>query len=322
MSTDSAAESIDTLIVGAGLSGLLVARRLQAAGQKVHLLEKSRGFGGRLATKRVGEAAFDTGAQFITAKDPRFTALTAAWREAGCLVPWPEGPAYRFVGRPTMNALGRALAEGLEIVREAKVLAARQDATGWLVEVENQPACRARSLVLTAPVPQSLAMLEAGNVTLPAPLAAELGRLQYHPCLALLLLLAGPSAVPAEGVAFDGDGPVRWIADNTRKGVAPGVPAAVTVHLGRSFSAAHYTESETTLLPRVLPEIAGLMGSPVAHTALHRWKFSEPVNCHHEPCVWRPELRLGLAGDAFGGPKVEGAALSAFTLADRMLSST
>ena len=242
MTAGSTAPTVDTLIVGAGIAGLLLARRLQTAGQKVQVLEKSRGYGGRLATKRVGE-------------------------------------------------------------------------------VEQQPSRRARTLVLTAPAPQSLAVLQAGGVNLPGELASELGRLNYHPCLALLLVLGGPSAVPSAGLAFEGDGPVRWIADNTRKGLAPGVPAAVTVHLGRSFSAANYTETETTLLPRVLPTIAPLLGSPVTQVALHRWRFSEPATCHLEPCVWRPDLRLGLAGDAFGGPKVEGAALSALALSDRMLSA-
>jgi predicted NAD/FAD-dependent oxidoreductase len=92
---------VDTLIVGAGLSGLVLARRLQAAGQKVQILEKSRGFGGRIATKRVEDVAFDTGAQFITVRDERFAALTDAWRAA---VFWPHGPRGRnidwWAGRP------------------------------------------------------------------------------------------------------------------------------------------------------------------------------------------------------------------------------
>lgn len=320
MTTPSIAPVVDTVVVGAGLSGLLVARQLQQSGRSVQVLEKSRGYGGRLATKRVGDATFDTGAQYLTAKDPRFTALTSTWREAGCLAAWPDGTAHRLVGRPTMNSLGRQLAAGLDIVREAKVLAVRRDPQGWTLEVDQQPARRARTLVLTAPAPQSLALLHAGEVELPAILASDLAKLHYHPCLALLLVLAGPSSVPSEGLAFEGDGVVRWIADNTRKGIAPGVPAAVTVHLGRSFSAAHYADSETILLAQVLPQIGHLLRSPIVHATLHRWRFSEPAVCHHEPCVWHPELGLGLAGDAFGGPKVEGAALSALALAERMLT--
>jgi predicted NAD/FAD-dependent oxidoreductase len=321
MNAPSPTPAADTLIVGAGLAGLLLGQRLQHSGRTVQLLEKSRGFGGRLATKRVGEAAFDTGAQFITARDPRFTALTSAWLAAGAVAPWPEASPDRLMGRPTMNALSRTLATGLDIGREAKVTAVRRGTDHWTIEVAEQPVRRARTLVLTAPAPQSLALLQAGGVALPAPLADELAGLHYHPCLALLLVLAGPSAVPPHGVAFQGDGPVRWIADNTRKGVAPGVPAAITVHLGRAFSAAHYHETETELLAQVQPEIESLLGSPVTHTALHRWRYSEPATVHAEPCVWLPELGLGLAGDAFGGPKVEGAALSALALAERMLAS-
>ena len=43
----------DTIaVVGAGLSGLLVAHTLRERGATVVVLEKSRGVGGRMATKR------------------------------------------------------------------------------------------------------------------------------------------------------------------------------------------------------------------------------------------------------------------------------
>lgn len=304
-----------SVVVGAGISGLLLARTLQAAGQAVTVLEKSRGVGGRMATKRVGETSFDQGAQFFTARTPAFQALAEAWGRAGVAGPWPGTEHRRWIGQPAMTAVPKALAAGLEVRRETKVVAARRrDDGAWDLEIEGQATLVAGRLLMACPVPQALALLAAGGTTLPENFAAALGRLTYHPCLALLAVLGGPSAVPAEGIA-PAAGPLRWVADNVRKGVARGVPAAVTLHATPEYSAKHYATPEAEVAADLLAAAAPWLGAPAVATALHRWKFSEPAATHPEPCVWRPELGLGFAGDAFGGPKVEGAALSGLALA-------
>ena len=304
-------------VVGAGIAGLLLARELKARGENVVVLEKSRGLGGRLATKRVEAAVFDSGAQYFTAKSERFAARVVEWAAHGVVAPWPGASAHRWIARPSMNALGKYLAEGLDVRRESKVIKVQRADGGWELMIENQSAMRAGRLVLTAPMPQSLALLQTGSVGLPDKMAGELAALTYHPCLALLLTLEGPSAVPAEGVAL-ADGPVRWIADNTKKGISPGLAAAVTVHLNPAFSAEHYAKTESELAALVLPGIESNLGSPVSNVTLQRWRFSEPAATRVEPCVWLPELGLGLAGDALGGPRVEAAALSGLALAERM----
>ena len=306
-------------VVGAGIAGLLLARELKARGADVVVFDKSRGLGGRLATKRVGEAVFDQGAQYITAKSARFTALVAEWAANGVVAQWPGASTHRWIAKPSMNALGKFLGEGLDVRREAKILSVRREFGVWELEIEKQASWRAGRLVLTAPVPQSLALLKAGEVDLLKAWSGGLAALTYHPCLALLVTLSGASAVPAEGVALT-DGPVRWLADNSKKGIAPGVAAAVTVHLNPEFAAEHYAKTETELAALVLPGIESWLGAPVVSVALHRWKFSEPTATYAEPCVWRPELGLGFAGDAFGGPRVEGAALSGLALADKMMA--
>jgi len=302
-------------VLGAGIAGLLLARRVQADGASVVVVEKSRGYGGRLATKRVGDAIFDQGAQFFTARDPEFAAQTETWRAAGWVNEWPGSVPGRFVGRPAMTAVPKALAEGLDIRREHKVTAAiRQPDGTWELLIENQPPVRADRLLLTSPTPQSLALLAAGGVSLPAPVQAALAQLTYHPCLALLVVLAGPSAVPAEGIAFT-TGPVRWLADNVRKGIAQPVPAAVTIHANPEFSAENYGRTEAEVAALLLPVVAPWLRAPVVSATLHRWKFSEPKTTHPERCVWLPALGLGFAGDGFGGPRVEGAAVSGLALA-------
>lgn len=67
------------LVVGAGLAGLVAAQRLAAAGIRVTVFDKGRGPGGRMATRREGDACWDHGAQFFTARDPRFAEMVARW---------------------------------------------------------------------------------------------------------------------------------------------------------------------------------------------------------------------------------------------------
>jgi len=303
-----------TLIIGAGIAGLLAARSLQDAGARVTVLEKSRGLGGRLATKRVGDAVFDQGAQYFTVKDPRFAAWVDCWETAGVVARWPDGERMRYVGRPSMTAVAKVLGEGLDIKREHKVTAIGSCGDHWCVDVENHGCLRAERIILTAPVPQALALLKAGEFTLPEALATRLAAVSYDPCLALLVTLGGRSRLPAEGVRREA-GAIRWAADNQAKGVSPNV-AAVTLHLSPDFSTEHYGRTDAEVLDLVRAEAEDLIGAPIAGATLHRWKFSHARVTDPEPFIWLPKVRLGFAGDALGGPRVEGAALSGLALAE------
>ena len=60
----------DVLVIGAGMSGIACARALQAEGVPVRLIDKGRGIGGRMATRRTAVAGktitFDHGAQSVS----------------------------------------------------------------------------------------------------------------------------------------------------------------------------------------------------------------------------------------------------------------
>lgn len=58
-------------IIGAGISGLALANKIGHIAN-VTIFEKSRGFGGRVATRRVDDFSFDHGAQFFKVRDPDF----------------------------------------------------------------------------------------------------------------------------------------------------------------------------------------------------------------------------------------------------------
>lgn len=97
-----------TAIVGVGMAGLACAERLAGRGHVLTLLDKGRGPGGRMSTRRVateaGEANFDHGAQYFTVRDPGFRTRVDAWVATGCVAPWVAAGAEAFVGVPGMNA--------------------------------------------------------------------------------------------------------------------------------------------------------------------------------------------------------------------------
>ena len=79
------------VVVGAGLSGLMAARRLTAAGHDVVVLDKGRSPGGRLATRRIGAARLDHGAQFFTVRSDAFAEHVAEWQREGLVFEWCRG---------------------------------------------------------------------------------------------------------------------------------------------------------------------------------------------------------------------------------------
>jgi predicted NAD/FAD-dependent oxidoreductase len=320
------------LVVGAGISGLLAARELVTAGWRVVVLEKGSGAGGRMATRRLESGTFDHGAQFFTVRTERFGGLVRGWLESGHVVEWSRGFADpenrpqedghpRYSGARGMSTVPGHLARGLDVRTGERVVTARLRNDYWEVGTESGSQLTAEALLLTAPVPQSLALFSE-EPALPEEARRRLEVVSYSPCLALMALLEGPTGVPEPGgVQVKGE-PLDWIGDNRRKGIsrAPGV----TIHAGPEWSRAHFDADETGVAASLLA-FAGVqlrtdLTARVLATSLARWRYSWVTRPFPEPClVARREPPLVFAGDAFGQSKVEGAALSGLAAADHLL---
>lgn len=311
---------LDLLVVGAGVTGLVAGRALQERGLCVRLFDKGRRPGGRLASRVFEGAAFDHGAQFVTARDPRFAELLASAQGEGALVHWCDGfdgagdghPRYR--GAPTMNALAAHLARGLDVVQAAQVMSLRIDGGCGVATVQDDQTCAARAVLLTAPVPQSLALLDAGGVTLDPALRARLDRITYERCFAVMARLARPSRVPPPGGLAPAEGPIAWLADNQHKGIS--AEPAVTLHATPSFSLDHWDDDPAGVGRLLLRAAEPWIDGDVRAVQVHRWRYSRPLPAEEPPCVvLRHQPLLVLAGDAFGGARVEGAAISGWAAA-------
>jgi len=325
----------DAVVVGAGIAGLSAARELVTAGGRVLVLDKARGLGGRMATRRLGSAVCDHGAQFFTVRGRAFGGIVAEAHEAGVAVEWCRGfprdgslgdgeseghPRWRGVRGMTdlPKQLAGWLTESGRCVIRSSARAVAVAAAGGMaaVALENGDSIAARGAILTPPVPQSLDLLAAGGLPVVAEARRSLEEVAYDPCFAALLVLDRPSLVPPPGgIQFDpaGGGPLAWIGDNCQKGISP-VPA-LTIHADGAFSRRHFNDPPeqvtATLIDHARRWIDGDPATAVIERSLHRWKFALPTTIIPEPLLAVSHTPpIACCGDAFAGPRVEGAASS------------
>lgn len=315
----------DVVVIGAGMAGLIAAGELKRAGLRVLVLDKGRGVGGRIATRRIGGATFDHGAQFITQRDPRFAAVLEKGRNLGALEEWGQAGAdgleneRRWRGKPAMSAVAKYLSLGLDLQLETPVTAVRLNGERWQLETTTGRTFLAGAVVLTPPVPQSIALLDAGGLTLAPELRTRLAAIEYERCLTIMALLDGPSRIPPPGGFTPPDGPIAWIADNQLKGIS--AEPAVTIHATPAFSLEHWDRDRNESARALLNAAVPWLGAEVTSFQVHGWRYSKPKRVDPAPCVLVSQSpRLVLAGDAFAGPLVEGAALSGWAAAEAILS--
>lgn len=304
---------VDTLVIGAGLSGLVAARHLVAAGRTVAIVDKGRSVGGRLATRRIGDARLDHGAQFFTVRGDDFRAVVDQAVDAGAVHEWCRGFAEndgypRYTGSLGMNGFAKWLADGLDVDTAVRIASLRvadglvhADAEGW--------SASARTCLVTAPLPQTMDLLDAGGVQLPGDLDDALRSVRYFATLGLLVTVEGETSIgDPGGIQLPETERFTFIADNRRKGISEG--AAITFHANHDHSLARYDDDEDEVRDELLDWARPWLGdATVLEAQLKKWRYAGPVQPLPDRVMTATidGATLAFAGDAFGGPKVEGA---------------
>ena len=335
----------DVLILGAGLAGLKAARDLQSIGRRVLVLDKSRGVGGRAATRRWDGVPVDHGAQFFTARTEEFKTQVADWLAREVCFEWATGfhqwdddgkgvrsPGAdkdhhpRYACRAGMNALGKDLAAGLaeDTVRlGARVTALRRVADGWQAAIENvDDVLTARAMLVTLPAPQALALFEGGSSDLDAESRAALETIEVAPSIAVML--RGMADPPAwQGVQLR-DAVLTWMGvdSDKRPGRTPGERTLVlhgVSDFSRRWQDADLDEAARLIVERA-GEIAGEWITRLPERQVHRWRYASVPHGLKEQPYLRADGRLYFAGDAFMDSKIEGAWRSGQAVVRAMLT--
>ncbi|MFD1745769.1 NAD(P)/FAD-dependent oxidoreductase [Rhizobium helianthi] len=319
-------------IIGAGLAGVALATRL-APHAEITLVEKSRGLGGRMATRRGESAGFDHGAQYFTIRHPAFHDFLEPAMERGVVEVWDaplhrlnaaakleklEDRSPRFVANPGMNALVRFFAEPHKPRLNTKIVGVEGKPGHWGLRTEDDQRLGPFAwIVSTAPAPQTADLLPLAPDD-----AAAVRSVEMHGCFTLMIALGEASSLPFSAAQVEHP-VIGWIGANHSKPERASTPALV-VHARNDWSQEHleaplpWVEAQMMqALATLLPDLADLIA---ATPVLHRWKYASTATPLGSPFLLDPNRHLAACGDWCIGNRVEAAFQSADALAASLLT--
>lgn len=328
-------------VIGSGMAGATCARRLSDAGAQVHLFEKSRGVGGRMATTRrrwcdeagvEHEAAFDHGAPGFSAHSAAFAKFVHQRVEAKDLVRWMPRMAAEsllplagydgWIAGSNMPALCAGLIGELPVTFGQTIDAIRIGPDGWRVEWLGETLGQGYDrVVLAMPPVQAAKLLEPHRRDW-----AQRGRLQpMQPCWTLFGVADELAQMPDWDAAWPRTGPLAWVVRNEKKPGRQPVEGRVhwVAHANAAWSQTHLEAPDDAVHATLLSALENFLGEAPdwRFSTVHRWRYASvarPDACTLQPFWFDDALGLGVCGDFLGGAGVEGAWLSGDALAEHI----
>lgn len=309
-------------IVGAGIAGLACAARLAAGGHGATLFDKARGPGGRMSTRRVetaqGQACFDHGAQYFTARHPKFSEQVRAWAQAGVVAPWPAAGTDAWVGVPGMNAPVRLLAEAHDVHWSTPIESLERHGDRWSLQGQVPLAGVFDAVVVAVPAEQAVPLV----VPFDASMAARASAAHAAPCWTVMASFESPLPITTD--TLRAEGVLGWAARNSSKPQRHG-PEAWVLQAAPRWSQEHLEDSPDQIVECLLAALAECSGIEMpmpAHASAHRWRYARyDTGNAGEGMLWNPALGLGACGDWLLGPRVECAWLTGDRLGEAVHAS-
>lgn len=313
-------------IIGAGFAGITAAQQL-AKHSEVTIFEKSRGFGGRMATRRNDPWQFNHGAQFFTVRSSEFKTLVEEYLEQSLISEWqpkiitldPHSEPFKrewfephYVAEPSMNSLVKHMAIDADVRLQVEVANVSKSANRptWLLTDKNDESLGEFDWVISAaPAPQCLNIMPEEFS-----LQQQVESARLSPCFALMLGFDQALELNFEAAVVR-NSPVAWIASASTK------KNTLMLHSDNAWAEQHLEQPLDWVQSELLKAFGELLRDKLPkpiHIDIHRWRYARAENPLDVGALVDTENRLAACGDWCLGNRVEDAFLSGLEVAKQI----
>lgn len=334
------ATTYEIAVIGAGVAGLTCAQQLHQAGYRVITIDKSRGLGGRLATRRLAQTHADHGVCYLKPKREPFADLIQTLCDRSLVRPWPETlhtqggttsltlmpSAPRYASPTGATTIAKFLAQDLTLALNQRITAILPDREGWKLTSEDPEfEVIAAAVIVAIPAPQAYPLV--ASIVEPA-LAQQIQAIEFAPCMAAIAAyapdrLAAVTALGLQGVAYLNDDRLAWVGLESTKQLDPLQPAVI-IQSQAQFAADHFEAPDLAAIGQQLCDRVAqhLQASWIAQPEVlqvHRWRYAFALNpLSGDYLAANTEFPLVCTGDWCRGDRVEDAFLSGLAAADHL----
>ncbi|HHX36246.1 MAG TPA: NAD(P)-binding protein [Gammaproteobacteria bacterium] len=304
-------------VIGAGMTGITAARSLTNAGHAVQVFEKSRGSGGRLASKRSEMGRVNLGAQGFSTNDPVFLRELNDWQQAG----WVEHnhtDQNQWTGTPYMSALTRNLLGEINTQFACEIRELSYDHNGWLLHDQHaQTHGPFQKLIVAIPAPQASVLLR----NCAAGLAEQAATVEMQPIWMVALGFNQP-ITPTHSLAHLNN---SIIADIIQTPLSAEHPMQTwMLRASVAWSTEHLEDDHQQVIDSLTKAFSALFNQPLTFadsSFAHRWRYA--LGALNTPAKTLTDLSRGLviAGDWCGHGDTQSAWFSGKQAAQQLINN-
>ena len=318
------------------MAGLICATALKGLVSQVKIFEKNIFPGGRVSRFRAGEHEFNHGAQYFTVSNPLFWNIVSAWQSEGFVRPWDgwivelqngqinnsDDATQRFVGRPRMQAIVENLSSNCDLVTSTNVSEMEHQADGgWRLFNERGDYLGVFDIVIIATAAHQVGGL-CRNITEISELADNV---DMTVCWSGMFAFETKLDLPYDA-AHVLDSPISWISRQQVSQSSSSRPPDSTdrwvVHASPEWSQQYVASFRGRVMHALLDafwEATDLSEIKPVASSVHCWKYAAPINPISQDSLFVESKTIGACGDWCTAPRIEGAVLSGFSMADRIM---